>query len=61
MALILRNGGSHSPEWWLKELRNNQFQKFSALMQEKWQKIIENKHGKFMSHILVINWEKNGA
>ncbi len=30
-------------------------------MQEKWQKIIENKHGKFMSHILVINWEKNGA
>ena len=30
MALILRNGGSQSPDRWLKEPRNNQQNKFSS-------------------------------
>ena len=32
MALILRNGGSQSPDRWLKEPRNNQFLSFSLYL-----------------------------
>ena len=35
MALILRNGGSQSPDMWLKESRNNH-QPFVASMSNCW-------------------------
>ncbi|RHT03046.1 hypothetical protein DW903_08245 [Ruminococcus sp. AM42-10AC] len=47
MALILRNGGSQSPDRWLKEPRNNQFSCFLILHQCDYCvmefKLIENK------------------
>jgi hypothetical protein len=35
VALILRNGGSQSPDRWLRELRNNQGQHRLSQEQEK--------------------------
>ena len=52
MALILRNGGSQSPDRWLKEPRNNHLIVAAAL--KKWEKRITAYVDKNYRRILII-------
>ena len=55
MALILRNGGSQSPDRWLKEPRNNQNTGEGIREASKWYELAARKNVIYAIHITVLS------